>query len=68
MTLLSVGSWALNGRWRPGAHISENVEANFQKDIIFINKPHISSLNKYILWKKNSENYILWLYSFLWKL
>ncbi len=27
--LLSAGSWALNGRWRPGAHIAENVEANF---------------------------------------
>ncbi len=45
---LSAGSWALNARWRPGAHISEN-EANFQIDVMFINKRHIWSLNNYIL-------------------
>ncbi len=37
---------------RPGAYISENIEANFQIDIIFINRPYIWSLNKYILPKK----------------
>ncbi len=33
----------------PGAHISENVEANIKMGIIFINKPHIWSLNNAIL-------------------
>ncbi len=46
--LLSAGSWALNGRWRSEAHISKN-EATFQIDVIFINKLHIWSLNKYTL-------------------
>ncbi len=34
---LSTGSWALNDRWRTEAFVSENVEANFQIDVIFIN-------------------------------
>ncbi len=46
---LSTGLWALNGRWRPGAHISESVAAHFQTDVSFINKLHIWSLNNYIL-------------------
>ncbi len=39
-------------RWPSGAHSSENIEANFQIDVIFINKLHIWTINKYILaWK-----------------
>ncbi len=45
---LSAGSWALNNRWASGAHSSENIKENFQIDVIFINKPHIWSPNKYI--------------------
>ncbi len=32
----------------------ENIEENFHMDVIFINKPHILSLNKCILTLKNS--------------
>ncbi len=45
---LSMGSWALNDRWRTEAFVSENVEANFQIDVIFINNMLIWSPNKYI--------------------
>ncbi len=39
-------SWKRN----PAAKaISQNVEANFKIDVIFINKPRIWSLTKYIL-------------------
>ncbi len=44
--------WLRRGRWRPEAHISKNVEANCQINIICINKLHIWSLHKYILVKK----------------
>ncbi len=37
VSLLSVGSWALNSRWCPGAHIPKNVEAHFQIDILLTN-------------------------------
>ncbi len=47
--LFSTGSWAPNGRWCPGAHLSENIKAHLQIDITFINKLHIWSLNKHIL-------------------
>ncbi len=43
------GLWALNGHWCPGACVSEN------EDIIFINKPHIWSPNKYIFAEKNNS-------------
>ncbi len=46
--LISVGSWVLNDYWRPGAHISENTEANFQLGITFFNKLYIWNLNNYI--------------------
>ncbi len=46
---LSAGSWAQNSRRPSGAYSSENIKTHFQIDVIFLNKPHIWSLNNYIL-------------------
>lgn len=47
--LFSAVTEALNGRWRPGAHISENVKTSCKIGAVIKYESHISGLNNYIL-------------------
>ncbi len=46
---MKTGWGKVREHWQPRAHISKNVEADFEIGAVFLNKPHILSLSNYIL-------------------